>query len=109
MLVYIHTGALSRDNGAYSPGSWFFSFAAMLGLSASTGHYYGDDYLEIPAEDWPVAEQLLIEAKMLYCICERIGQLREWQNAQSPKVRKLLGLPEAVELGEVYRCHRPRC
>ncbi|MCC5610741.1 hypothetical protein LC612_29350 [Nostoc sp. CHAB 5834] len=76
MLVYIHTGHLSVSNGAVFPLSQYFDFAKLLGQAPITGEYYGDDAIDIPDADWPVAEQILLESKMLY----RPSQEPDWRN-----------------------------
>lgn len=64
--VFIHAGALSADNGAWSPLSTFFELAKAVDGEAHPGEYYGSDVLSVPAENWPCTEALLIEAKLLY-------------------------------------------
>ena len=92
MRVYIHSGHLSADNGAHAPLTQYFDLAKLLGIPADTGVHYYDDSLDIPEEQWPLVESLLIESKLLYRVQ---GQHAEWQNAQSEYVRKVLRLPAA--------------
>lgn len=83
--VYIHTGGLSFENGAVAPLQVYHDLAKALGVYADHGAHYGDDSLEIPEEDWPIAQQLLIEARMLY----RVHTVHDtWQNVLTEEVRQ---------------------
>ena len=97
MRVFIHTGHLSFDNGAVAPTTQYFNLAKLLDVYPETGAYYGDDSLEVEAEDWPIVEELLREAKMLF----RVHQVHStWQNVRTNVVRRLMRLPEIPELEE---------
>jgi hypothetical protein len=94
MQIYVHAHSLSHDNGAVNPISFFFNLAKAVGVEAQTGQHWGDDQLDIPDEDWPVAKELLDEGNMLYRFKLPPGQGQsEWQNVKTNEVRARLGLP----------------
>ena len=92
MRVYIHSGHLSADNGALAPLTQYFDLAKLLDIPAEPGVHYYDDSLDIPEEQWPLVEQLLVEGRLLYRVA---GVHDQWQNAQSAEVRRVLRLPPA--------------
>lgn len=87
MQVFIHSGHLSLDNGAVGPLSYFFNLARMLKVEPTVGNYYGDDSLEVSANDWPIVEELLKDNAMLYKVA---GTHQAWQNVQTDNVRHRL-------------------
>lgn len=88
VCVTIHAGHLSLDNGAFAPLTQLVGLAALLNVPVQYGQFYGDDRLEVPEEDWPVAKALLEEAKMLYSLPgDTPGH---WRNVQSDYVRNRL-------------------
>lgn len=64
--VFVNAGHGSVDNGARFPGTVFRELAAAIGTEPEWGAHYGDDFLMVRSEDWQIAEELLVEAKMLY-------------------------------------------
>jgi hypothetical protein len=93
MRVYVHSGALSADNGAVAPVTTYCDFAGAVNGYSVHGFHYCDDALDVPDENWPVTEQLLIESKMLYRPAPTPGKpLGPWLNVQTDKVRQALGL-----------------
>lgn len=87
MRVFIHTGGLSVDNGAHGPIDQYFNLAKAIGTPPNAGEYYGSDSLEISDVDWPIAKELLNDAKMLYRV-DGIDQT--WQNVLTDAVRQRL-------------------
>lgn len=73
------------------PLTRYFELVKLLDTSPQCGDRYGDDSLDIPDEDWPVVESLLIELRLLY----RIHQVHtQWQNAQTDSVRRRFMHPQ---------------
>lgn len=85
--VNVHSGFLSVDNGAHAPLSLFSDLAKLTGLDPLWGVHYYDDVLQVPLEQWPVIQELLVESKLLYRLQ---GVDLQWQNVQSDKVRQIL-------------------
>lgn len=87
LIVYIHTGHCSVDNGAKYPLDYYSQLAAALGVPKKYGDYYGDDYLEIPEADWPTAKEILDENKMLYRVMPDASRApHEWDNICNPEL-----------------------
>jgi hypothetical protein len=87
MRVFIHTGTASVDNGAIGPINVYFNLAKAVGVTPDPGQCYGSDSLEISDEDWPIAKELLDDAKMLYRVQ---GVDEAWQNVLTDTVRQRL-------------------
>lgn len=92
MRVIIHSGHLSVDNGAVFPLTQFTDLAKLLQVEPDWGDHYGFDSLDIAPTDWPLVQELLDEAKMLYKVQ---GQHEQWQNVHTEAVRQRLA----------YLCH----
>lgn len=89
--VFIHTGHLSFNNGAVAPLGKYFELARLIGVSATTGAFYGDDALCVSDEDWPTVKELLVEERLLYRVD---GEHSIWQNVKTSEVKKALYTPQ---------------
>lgn len=83
ITAIVHAGHLSVDNGALFPLRAYFDLAHAAGGQAIPGAHYGDDRLQIPGEQWPLVQEMLVEARLLY----KFAPHELWLNIQTEKVR----------------------
>lgn len=89
ITAVVNAGHLSCQNGAYAPLSFIIVLRDAVEGRIEWGNGYGQDKLIVPSQNWSIAEELLLENKMLYKV---LGRDLTWQNAQAESVRKRLNL-----------------
>jgi hypothetical protein len=108
MVIQLHTGYLSADNGAGGPLSIFFDIPKITThpSRAEIGDGYASDSLVIDARDWLAVEEILVECKMLYRI-KGVDEIDRWRNVQTNEVRRKLRLPEVHDAEDAPAMDRP--